>query len=49
MFMVNRDYTDFMEDLEEDEALRQNGNIYKGVYQPIIWSRVTYDQVAMLW
>ena len=26
---VNRDYTDFLEDLEEDEAYRQNINIYK--------------------
>lgn len=26
---VNRDYTDFLEDLEEDPAFRQNINIYK--------------------
>jgi len=26
---VNRDYTDFLEDLEEDETFRQNINIYK--------------------
>ena len=26
---VNRDYTDFLEDLEEDSTIRQNINIYK--------------------
>lgn len=31
-FPLGRDYTDFMEDLEEDATLRQNINIFKGMY-----------------
>jgi hypothetical protein len=31
MFVVVRDYTEFLEDLEEDADLRQNVNVYKGV------------------
>lgn len=27
---ILRDYTDFLEDLEEDPVLRQNVNVYKG-------------------
>lgn len=29
-FSVYRQYQDFLEDLEEDEALRKNVNIYRG-------------------
>lgn len=29
-FSVFRQYQDFLEDLEEDEALRKNVNIYRG-------------------
>lgn len=29
-FSVLRQYQDFLEDLEEDEALRKNVNIYRG-------------------
>lgn len=29
-FFVLRQYQDFLEDLEEDEALRKNVNIYRG-------------------
>lgn len=28
-----REYTDFLEDLEEDVAYRQNVDIYKGTFQ----------------
>lgn len=30
VFSVFRQYQDFLEDLEEDEALRKNVNIYRG-------------------
>ena len=29
-FFLRRDYTEFLEDLEEDAVLRQNVNVYKG-------------------
>ena len=30
LLIVDRDYNDFLEDLEEDPSYRQNVNIYKG-------------------
>ena len=30
MICIYSDYTDFLEDLEEDPTIRQNVNIYKG-------------------
>lgn len=29
-YSLSRDYTEFLEDLEEDPVLRQNVNVYKG-------------------
>lgn len=29
-YSLRRDYTEFLEDLEEDPVLRQNVNVYKG-------------------
>jgi hypothetical protein len=29
-FIFSRDYTEFLEDLEEDPLLRQNVNVYRG-------------------
>ena len=29
------DYTEFLEDLEEDPVLRQNVNVYKGISSPL--------------
>ena len=33
-----REYTDFLEDLEEDPTYRENVNIYKGKLEPCIVS-----------
>lgn len=30
LIFFSRDYTEFLEDLEEDPVLRQNVNVYKG-------------------
>ncbi len=47
-----RDYTDFLEDLEEDPHYRQNINIYKGTCTPDIFgidSHLFLTPLAGIW
>ena len=45
---VNRDYTDFLEDLEEDPAFRQNVNIYKDASRMQVESSEVGEEIPQI-